>query len=233
MPEPEPLDARVQAHKPAFLQRMERGINRGVGVLIRHWLAILNLLFLTYVGLPLLAPVLMEVGAEKPARVIYTIYMPACHQLPERSFFLFGPQAVYSREELPANGVADSNNVFVRRRYIGDPEHGYKVAICQRDVAIYGSMFLMGMLFALMRGSLPRLKARYLLLFALPMAIDGVTQLVGLRESTWTLRVITGGLFGIGVIWFAYPYLEEAMREEHPAPGNRSGDAGAAEQGHA
>ncbi|HFQ95768.1 MAG TPA: DUF2085 domain-containing protein [Anaerolineae bacterium] len=209
----QPLDQRVQAIQPSFTLKLERWVNRGVEGFVRHWLAFFNLLFLVYVGLPLLAPVLMELGAEAPARVIYTIYRPACHQLPERSFFLFGEQPVYSRAELPANGVADSDNIFVRRNYIGDPEYGYKVAICERDVAIYGSMFLMGLIFALARGHLPRLKARYVLLFALPMALDGLTQLVGLRESSWALRVITGGLFGIGLVWFAYPYIEESMKK--------------------
>ncbi len=208
-----PLEMRIQEKKPSFFLKLEQVIERGVVWFLHHWLAFFNLLFLLYVGLPLLAPVLMEVGAETPANVIYTMYRPACHQLPERSFFLFGPSPVYERSELPANGVADSDNIFVRRQYIGDPEHGYKVAICERDVAIYGSMFLMGLLFALMRGRLPRLKARYLLLFVLPMAIDGGTQLIGLRSSSWLLRVVTGTLFGVGLIWFAYPYIETSMRQ--------------------
>ncbi len=208
-----PLDQRVQASKPSFALKLEGWVHAGIEGFVRHWVAALNILFLLYVGLPLLAPVLMEAGAETPAKVIYTIYRPACHQLPERSFFLFGDRPVYTRAELPADGVADSENIFVRRNYIGDPDHGYKVAICQRDVAIYGSMFLMGLLFALMRGHLPKLKARYLLLFALPMALDGLTQLAGLRESSWALRVITGGLFGVGLVWFAYPYIEESMKE--------------------
>jgi uncharacterized membrane protein len=208
-----PLDQRVQDMQSPFLDKLTDGVNRFANWIVKHWLAILNILFLVYVGLPFLAPMLMEVGAELPARVIYTIYRPACHQLPERSFFLFGESPVYSRAELPANGVADSNNVFVRRNYIGDESHGYKVAICERDVAIYGSMFLMGLLFALMRGHLPRLKAKWLLLFALPMILDGGTQLIGLRSSSWQLRLITGGLFGVGLIWFAYPYIEESMRE--------------------
>ena len=207
-----PLEQRVQASPPTLTLKLERWVNRGVDWLMAHWVGALNALFLLYVGLPLLAPALMAAGAEAPARFIYAIYRPACHQLPERSFFLFGPQLIYHRSELPADGVADSDNIFIRRRYIGDPEHGYKVAICERDVAIYGSMFLMGLLFALLRGRLPKLKARYVLLFALPMAVDGITQLVGLRESNWTLRLITGGLFGVGLVWFAYPYIEEAMR---------------------
>jgi len=212
-----PLEQLVQEINSPFLDRVTAGVNRVANWMIHHWLAILNLLFLLYVGLPLSAPVLMEIGAQTPARVIYTVYRPACHQLPERSFFLFGDSAVYNRAELPANGVANSDNVFVRRKYIGDPQHGYKVAICERDVAIYGSMFLMGLLFALMRGTLPKLKAKWLLFFSLPMIIDGSTQLIGLRHSTWTLRLITGAIFGIGLIWFAYPYIEESMKAAPPA----------------
>jgi len=208
-----PLDQRVQDMQSPFLDKLTDGVNRFANWIVKHWLAILNILFLVYVGLPFLAPMLMEVGAELPARVIYTIYRPACHQLPERSFFLFGESPVYSRAELPANGVADSNNVSAETYIAKMVNAGYKVAICERDVAIYGSMFLMGLLFALMRGHLPRLKAKWLLLFALPMILDGGTQLIGLRSSSWQLRLITGGLFGVGLIWFAYPYIEESMRE--------------------
>jgi len=30
--------------------------------------------------------------------------------------------------------------------------------------------------------------------------------------NSW-MRLITGTLFGLGCVWLAYPYLEEAMRE--------------------
>ncbi len=207
-----PLDQRVNDIQSPFIDKLTKGIERVADGIVKHWLAALNIIFLLYVGLPLLAPVLMQVGAETPARVIYAIYRPACHQLPERSFFLFGASPVYGRAQLPASGPAASDNLLVRRTYIGDAQHGYKVAICQRDVAIYGSMFLMGLLFALMRGSLPKLRARWLLLFALPMFIDGTTQLVGLRSSTWALRLITGTIFGVGLVWFIYPHIEETVR---------------------
>ena len=50
-------------------------------------------------------------------------------------------------------------------------------------------------------------------LFVLPAAVDGFTQLFGLRESTWYLRLITGALFGTGLVWLAYPFVEEAMND--------------------
>jgi uncharacterized membrane protein len=48
------------------------------------------------------------------------------------------------------------------------------------------------------------------------MILDGGTQLVGLRSSTWQLRLITGAIFGVGLVWFAYPYLEESMKQSPP-----------------
>ena len=177
----------------------------------RHWMGAINLLLLLYVGMPFLAPVLMEVGATWPARVIYTIYMPACHQLPERSYFLFGPSAVYDLDQFQADGLDLSENPLLRRRYIGDAEHGWKVAICERDVAIYGSMFLAGLVFALLRFKIPRLSWKLYLVFLIPMAVDGGTQLIGLRSSTWWTRTITGVIFGVATIWLIYPYMADAM----------------------
>ncbi len=185
--------------------------SRMVAFIGRHWLGLLNLVFLLYVGLPFLAPVFMRLGATTPARVIYTIYLPFCHQLPERSYFLFGRSPTYRLEELQADGVA-SGNIFQRRSYIGDEEHGYKVALCERDLAIYGSMLLVGLLLAVRRWRLPRLRwFWYVVIAIIPIGLDGGTQLIGLRESTWWLRTVTGALFGAGTLWFVYPYLSEAF----------------------
>ena len=75
-------------------------------------------------------------------------------------------------------------------RYVGNPEIGYKVAICERDVAIYGSIFLGGLLFGVARSyfarrgrRVPKLPVKVYLILLIPMVVDGVTQLVGLREK--------------------------------------------------
>jgi uncharacterized membrane protein len=92
------------------------------------------------------------------------------------------------------------------------------VAVCERDVAIYGSILLAGLAFGAVRsrltrrgGKLRKMPIWLYVVLLLPMAVDGVTQLVGLRESTWELRLITGTLFGAATIWLAYPYVQEAM----------------------
>ena len=53
-----------------------------------------------FVGLPFLAPVLMDAGATTPAKIIYRVYAFTCHQLPERSIFFYGHEHFYSVEEL-------------------------------------------------------------------------------------------------------------------------------------
>ncbi len=47
-------------------------------------------------------------------------------------------------------------------------------------------------------------------------ALDGLTQLVGWRESTWELRIATGVLFGIASGWFLYPRFLAAARTLTP-----------------
>lgn len=199
---------------PSPPNRFVSAIDRWVRFVLRHWLSLLTLLFLVYVGLPLVAPVLMKAGAELPARVIYTIYIPFCHQLPERSYFLFGEAPVYSLDDLQAAGVA-GGGLLERRFYNGDAEHGYKAALCERDLAIYGSMFVLGAFLLVRNRRPPRLKPLwYILIFVLPMAVDGLSQLAGLRESNWALRTLTGVLFGVGTLCFVYPYLADALETE-------------------
>src|SRR5688572_19826740 len=72
-------------------------IDRFIYWLARHWVAVFSALAAIYVGLPILAPVLMNAGATGPARAIYTVYSPMCHQMASRSFFLFGEQPAYPR----------------------------------------------------------------------------------------------------------------------------------------
>jgi uncharacterized membrane protein len=188
--------------------------DRQIYHLSRHWLAVFIFLVGLYIALPILAPVLMAKGAPEVGRWIYVLYRPACHQLPERSFFLFGAKPVYTLDELWALGAVDrSDDIFVRQRFVGNPEVGFKVAICERDIALYGGMFLASIAFGLVRKRLRPLSLIIFGLCLLPMAIDGGTQLILLRESTWLLRVLTGWLAGVASVWLVYPHLERAFAE--------------------
>lgn len=93
----------------------------------------------------------------------------------------------------------------------------HQMAFCQRDFAIYASMFAAGVAFAFIRERLGLLDWRLYLVLIAPMAIDGFTQLFGLRESNWELRTLTGTLFGVGTIWLMYPYVEIGMKDARMA----------------
>ena len=187
------------------------GADKVIFKLATHWLALMNLFWGLYVGLPFLAPIFMNAGYELPAKAIYTLYRPACHQRPERSYFIGGPDFVYSPEELASAGV----DLDPFARAIGNQEIGWKVAFCERDVAIYGAIFLTGLGYGLVRKRLKgwRMPFRYFIPFLVPMAIDGVLQLFGFYESTWMMRSITGAVFGVGAVLFAYPYVEEGFAD--------------------
>ncbi len=193
----------------------------------RHYLAVFNLFVLIYVGLPFLAPVLMKVGAETPAGWIYRAYGYVCHEFAYRSWFLFGEQPAYPRA---AAGVDDlisyeqatgleAADLWTAREYHGTDVLGYKVALCQRDVAIYLGILVFGLLFAVSRRRLKSLHwAIWILIGILPIGLDGVSQLLSqppfswlpYRESTPLFRTLTGGLFGFMTAWFGYPITEES-----------------------
>jgi uncharacterized membrane protein len=216
------MSVEVRPPKAGAEARVAGAINRLAAWLARHWLALFNLAVAVFIGLPFLAPILMEAGLTGPARVIYLIYAPTCHQLPERSFFFFGPSITPSVASLEASQAIPAGLSLVQHmalRFPGTPATGYKVAICERDVAIYGAILLNGLLFGALRptlrrrGKLPKMPLWLFALFVVPAAVDGLTQLFGLRESTWYLRLITGFIFGTGLVWLAYPLVDDAMND--------------------
>ena len=53
-----------------------------------------------WVFTPFLAPFFMHTGWSSAGKAVYFIYSFFCHQLPERSFFLFGEKGMYSLAEI-------------------------------------------------------------------------------------------------------------------------------------
>ena len=117
----------------------------------------------------------MAAGLPWIAGPIFASYRLVCHQLPYRSFFLFG----------------------------------YQMAFCERDVAIYASMGLLGLAFALLRGRIGvRLSGDGTWRCWCQSPSTARPNCWDCRESTWELRVVTGALFGAATVWLAYPHLE-------------------------
>ena len=220
--------------------------NRWVLNLSRHYLRWVLLLIGIYVGLPFLAPTLMHFGLTLPANVIYTAYSPLCHQFAFRSWFLFGEQPAYPRTQANVPGLkpleayqsevsaAYGHSVdlsqwsvdteLAARNFLGTPRMGYKVALCERDIAIYGALFTCGVIYAIPYVR-RRLRGVPLWLYAFlglgPIGLDGFSQLLGYppfslwpaRETTPFFRTLTGITFGLMNAWLAFPYLEASARD--------------------
>jgi uncharacterized membrane protein len=174
----------------------------------RHWLATLNSALGVFIVGAISAPILTVLGMQTAADWLYTAYHYTCHQWAFRSFFLFGtagpsPIAIYAEDQL-ATTTADPFG------FVGNPDLGWKMAFCERDLAIYVGLLAVGVLYARRRHMRPLGFGLYALLI-LPMAIDGFTQLFGWRESTWELRVVTGLLFGLGSAWLVLPRLDASF----------------------
>ncbi len=84
---------------------------------------------------------------------------------------------------------------------------GHKMAVCARCTGIYTSLLFWGTIFGILLAlkKVKPLPLWGLALLLLPTAIDGGTQLIDLRESTNLLRLITGHLTGLAIVWYVYP----------------------------
>jgi uncharacterized membrane protein len=166
--------------------------------LARHWLAVFIILWGVFVALPWLAPVMMRAGLTGPAKGVYFAYSFVCHQLPERSYFLFGPQPMYSLAQVESVWRG-GNDPLILRQFIGNAQFGYKVAWSDRMVSMYGGVWLGALAFALMRRKLKPLSFWGYVLLIAPMVVDGTTHLVsdlsgignGFRYSNAWLATLT------------------------------------------
>lgn len=77
---------------------------------------------------------------------------------------------------------------------------GSNIGICSRCFSIYLSVFLGSIFLIFFKIKLPLRRCFQIsFLFVLPIFIDGITQLYGLRESNNFFRSITGLLFGLSI----------------------------------
>ena len=228
---------------------------KSTSALVRKWILLFAVLYGIFVGLPFLAPVFMRLGWDGAARAIYFIYSFFCHQLPERSFFLFGDKLMYSLAEIqaawqPQPAWQPGNNPMILRQFNGNLEMGWKVAWSDWMIWVYSSIWIFGLLWWALRYRIKRLPWWGLILFSLPLLIDGTSHFLsdlsgigqGFRDSNaWLstltgnmllpafyagdawgsfnslMRLVSGVLFGLGLVWFGFPYLETALAEIAPA----------------
>jgi len=179
-----------------------------------HWLWLFGALIGAWVLLPWLAPVLMWLGFPAGGEAIYRGYTVFCHQLPERSYFLFGPKTMYSFGDI--NQVWQYSNILELRKFTGTPNMGYKVAWSDRMVSFYTPLFIGFVLMGFSRWKNRRKtgnpqatsgwKPMPWWLFALtllPLALDGGTHFIsdiisfggGFRDTNTWVAVLTNNAF--------------------------------------
>ncbi|HEX2911006.1 MAG TPA: DUF2085 domain-containing protein [Chloroflexia bacterium] len=92
------------------------------------------------------------------------------------------------------------------------PDHSFFLANFQmgmevRMVAITTGNLAAGLWFFRFRKARPISWQSYFFL-SLPMLLDVLSQTVGLRDSNWLWRSLTGFLFGLVTVWYFYPRFE-------------------------
>ncbi|ENN96087.1 hypothetical protein J422_04438 [Methanocaldococcus villosus KIN24-T80] len=136
---------------------------------------ILFLFSIFYIGI-FLAPYTAYLGESSDifkyiSFLIYAIYSTICHQLPSRSYFIFG----------------------------------HKMAVCARCFGIYTGVLIGMIVYPFIK--INKLPKYYLIIALTPMAIDGITQIIGLRESFNELRFITGFIAGFTIVFYILPIV--------------------------
>jgi len=166
--------------------------------LSRHWLFIINFLLAILVIAPITAPLFMKLGWNIPGRTIYWIYSFLCHQLPERSYFLFGPKISYSLSEIQSVWPF-SNDATILRQFIGNESFGWKIAWSDRMVSMFASLWIFAILWSSLKSKIKPLPFWGLLTLFLPLIIDGTTHLIsdfaglglGFRDTNSWLLFLT------------------------------------------
>jgi uncharacterized membrane protein len=155
-----------------------------------------------WVLIPFLAPVFMHFGWTGAGKVVYFIYSFFCHQLPERSFFLFGEKNMYSLAEIQSVWQ-NTANPLVLRQFTGNEAMGWKIAWSDRMISFYTSVWLFALVAYPMRRSIKTLPWWGSLLLLLPIAVDGVTHAIsdlagigiGFRDTNMWLAALTKDQF--------------------------------------
>jgi uncharacterized membrane protein len=213
--------------------------------LSRHWFGIFFVLYGLWVWTPFFAPIFMKIGWSSAGKAIYFIYSFFCHQLPERSFFLFGEKTMYTLSEIQSVWQ-DTINPMLLRQFIGNTDMGWKIAWSDRMISFYTSIWIFALAWSPFRRKVKPLSLLGFAFLLLPIALDGGTHMLsdlagigqGFRDSNqWLtsltnyslpisfyagdafgsfnslMRLITGLLAGLGVVWLAFPSLEESLAQ--------------------
>jgi uncharacterized membrane protein len=174
--------------------RMDNSLTGLVMFFVRHWLGILIVLVVLFTVPIVFVPFLESTNIpilQQLSELVFRLYGgPVCHQLPERSLFVFGHQmtvcsrcfAIYA-----AFLVGCILFAFVRTK-LKPWNIIYFILLCV-PMAIDGTTQLFDI--------------------AIPRSIGPGWELIWMAESTNELRLITGAIFGLAGALYVLPFLQE------------------------
>lgn len=151
-----------------------------------------------------LTPFLAASGSPA-AGPLYSFYSFTCHQQVSRSICYF-----------PEAGIQDCSDVAAHYRAFEVRKGGligYPLPVCARDVGIYAAALLSGILMFFFRKTDASVVPNplWFIIALIPIGLDGGTQLLGWRESTNLLRLITGGIAGFAFSFYVVPLLNKSF----------------------
>jgi uncharacterized membrane protein len=158
---------------------------------LRHWLLIVNAGAILYAGLPWLSPLAKAAGYPLAGELLFRLYTPLCHQIPERSFFVCGHQVGFChRCTAMYTAIVAAGLLFglLRRR--------------MRPTSLKAGGWLL----------LPMLLdgGTHLINDALGLGFRGGGDAIG-TPNFW-LRMITGVLVGVAALVVFFPRVERELR---------------------
>ena len=136
------------------------------------------------------------------------------------SLIVIAPISAANGHSDVAQGIYRAFGAFCHQR----PERsyfidGHKLAVCSRCTGIYFGFGLTFLAYPLIRSLRNAANPRplYLLLAALPLALDFSLTFFGIWENTHTSRLITGALLGSVAVFYVVPGLVELSTRSKPA----------------
>lgn len=141
---------------------------------------------------------------------MYHFFSFFCHQITQRSLCVYETSIADCYNQ---NTKYENNTKEIRvNNLIGK---GIKFPVCSRDTAFFFSMLIGGIIIWIFNKNYNNPLPLWLfILIILPLAIDGLTQIIGLRESTNTIRIITGFIAGFGMPFFIIGLLNKSKKTE-------------------
>ncbi len=222
--------------------RLILAIQKIIYYLAKYWFPLFLAAPTVILALGFLAPALMAQGNGEGATAVYRFLALDNHQMPDRSYFLFGQNdgiQTYTPETLIANGA----DLQEWEAFIGNERLGYKTGLNHRMVAIFVGLVVGGFAWGLSKRK-RQINLLVILLLILPLLIDGFSHVISeagavdvRATNEWAatltnrafsekfyqgdmfgslnywLRTGTGLFFGLGTILFLFNRFELYFRD--------------------